>query len=309
MPSPIPFLPRLWLLGALVILALAPRPVSAEDRRWEFAPVPDTVSWGPRLRLGEAVIALSPTAQAGTHSNRIGPLVDVQVPLSSLSSLLDGHTLVLQGGYTYDLEPLGIPERTHTVFGIAGLYLGWGSSAVGKKLPFTARRRHTVFYHYEAFWDSEDTSQLSGAMGYIYSAPGFSTRVIFENDILAFLGRDAYRTGALEWSLHVPAFGHTVGAGIGFIAWTGETPRPNDLTRDDVYDLSGRHGGAYSHGILYGALFYRRFKLAVGWDSEKIRDKIQNSLHYLIDDGRIPPLDRRSRFFVTLSVTAPLSLY
>ena len=109
--------------------------------------------------------------------------------------------------------------------------------------------------------------------------------------------------------MHFVTRGRPWGVGVGFIAWTGETPRPNDLTRDDVYDLSTRHGGEYSHGIVYGALFYRRFRLLVGWDSERIRDVIQNNLHYLIDNGSIPPLARKSRFFLLLGVNTPFSLY
>ncbi|MBU1240909.1 hypothetical protein KKF84_07175 [Myxococcota bacterium] len=304
-------IPRPLLLLFLLagIMALGPSPGYAQDRRWDFSPMPDKVSWGPSLTIGQARLSLVPTVQAGTHSNRIGPSLSLTVPLSELAALLDPLVAYFQASYTYDLTPLGIPERTHQVLGVSGLALGFGSSAVQKGLPFVTRRRHTFFYQHEIFWDSEDTGQLSGAAGYIYSSPSFSTRIIFENDILAFQGFDAYRTGALEWSVHFPYRGHPVGLGLGFIAWTGETPRPNDMTRDDVYDLSNRHGGAYSHGILYGAIFFRRFRLSVGWDSEKSRDVIQNNLHYLINDGKVPPLDRKSRFFLLLSLNTLYSLY
>ncbi|MBU1220252.1 hypothetical protein KKF34_00050 [Myxococcota bacterium] len=289
----------------LVIVMFFTLPVKAEPF-FSFSRPQDPAGIGYK-RQNSSIIG-APTAVFGTHTNRVGLSLTLNVPLSDIDKSLNFITFYGQTAFTMDKSPLGIPDDNFQLFAMGGFVFGDGKPGY-RKAPFPVAGRHNFFYHFEYFYDTNDTSQLNGAMGYIFSGQKHAVRVIFENDILTFQGFDRYRTGALELTVHFSKWSQVWGVGAGFLAWTGETPRPNNLTKDDVYDLSNRHGGNYSHGMLYGILIYRMLKLSIGWDSEAIRDKVQNTIHHAIDDGKVPPIDRKSRFVFMISINPTFSLY
>jgi hypothetical protein len=99
------------------------------------------------------------------------------------------------------------------------------------------------------------------------------------------------------------------GCAGGFKLWTGQTQGiPTSV--DKYFPLTGQYGSRHSNGILYLSGIRGRLKVSAGWDSEKVRDFIQNNYHRLRGIGIIAPLDdRESRFYLQLSLNAFSTLY
>jgi hypothetical protein len=68
-------------------------------------------------------------------------------------------------------------------------------------------------------------------------------------------------------------------------------------------------GAGYSAGIIYVGFRLGYLRLELGWDSEQIRDLLQNGTHYLIDDGIVPLVDRPDRPYVLFTIYPDGDLY
>ena len=240
------------------------------------------------------VLEVVPTGKAGTHEGTLGLFVGAtsRVPLGpgalALRSGLEGEALV---------RDLGLPGASVGAQGVLELGYAFGPSL-----------GHEAAYYLVSYLDSDGTSQLSGGVRYTHSRAEWSLGVQFENDALAHQLLDRFRTFALR--VRVLRNGPTpVGLGVRTVVWTGTTEGLGRLGRDEIYDLTGQLGGDVAHGVLALDAYAGGLTLSLGVDSEAVRSTLQNSFHYLIDDGQIPRLDRPPRPFVRLALNERGGLY
>lgn len=256
-------------------------------------------------------LQLRPVQQTGTHINRWGGHLALGFRLGQWSSALDWLMVQLRVQAHGDVTGWGIPGGQLSLEGAAVLGVTLGDEQVQKGLPFLCgHRAWTIMLFYKGLLDTQATSQWTGAFLFSYSHPGFTFRLLLENDALALQGLDQYRTGAAEISLHFGHSPHTWGIGLGVILWTGTTKGLANLDFGQTYNMSGQHGATSSHGVVFLSLYYRFLKLSLGWDAEAIRDTVQYQwIHRLIDDGRIPSVKRPDRIFFQLQINPTSTLY
>ena len=182
----------------------------------------------------------------------------------------------------------------------AGLYNnsnGFVSGLQGAEL-----RRSIMFsYGNWAFglndFQSGETSQTNWMAG--WSDGRWS--IFTENDV--FLSGDKYRTAALEIGYNN---GHGTTYTAGFKLYTGPTTKKNkeetEWKNKDVYK--------YLAGIAYGGIRVRGQNIQGGYNSEGIRDFIQNNWHSLIGSPHIPinPNKQAGFYYNHLSYT-PYTFY
>lgn len=248
------------------------------------------------LEVGRAVVTVAGTGKAGTHENTLGALVGarVRLPLGlRVRSALEVEALV---------EDLGIPGPSAGAQAALEVGYAFGDERGGE-------REHEVGYYLVSYLDGDRTSQVSGGIRYRHTQPSWSLEVQFENDALAHQLLDRYRTFALRTRYLRRDTPLPVGFGIRAVVWTGTTEGLGRLGRDDVYDLSGQYGGDVAHGVLALDVYHGGLTLSLGVDSEAVRSTLQNSFHYLIDDGQIPRLDLPPRLFIRLALNEIGGLY
>lgn len=251
--------------------------------------------------------SLIPTITTGTHINGLG------------GDLMTGIKLVEKKKYTLSMHSRSGSKFFVSYLGISGssllleqqfeLGLSWG--ALFKAFSFRSEnlRRHNLSYYFIGYYATDKTSQLSGGLKYKYHTDNIEINFVFENDFLAFLLRDEYRTFAAELNSIKQLKNNSFGVGTGIILWTGTTQGLGFLSKGQVYDMSRQYGGTFSSGIAYIKLYYNNMWFSMGYDSEGIRAFVQDSFHDLIDDGRIPSLNRKGRIYVQFSIWDFGSLY
>lgn len=250
--------------------------------------------------------------QVGTHQNRLGALIHFEQEWGKVTPYLKNLFNYGQLSYFYSFKDLGIDKKSHNLFSAIGVGVSFGQKADKKGLPFVhGNYRHNIIYQFEYYHNDIKTSQQSGLIGYAYLNPKFAVKFFIENDFFSPKHWDAFRTAAFNLSVHFGKYPNNWGVGVGWAAWTGKTPvpRPSGTNRDSVFDLSTLFAGEFSHGILEISFYYRYFGISVGWDSEAIRDRVQNSFHYMINDGKIPRVDRDDRFYFQVSFNPMHMLY
>lgn len=299
-----PIVAGLWLLGSPAWSSDAdPDPDEAAEAQtdigWPTSPPRYPLrTWPWRDDTLEHASTLSPTAVLGTHRSWLGAELLVQGPA------LDQRVL-LQGGLTARLhwDDLGIVDRGVTATAMLGAAAGLGPCGRdAPPLPLAAPTcTFSAGYLFVGYLDHAGTSQVTGQITAAVRTPHLSGRLTVDNDFLAGISQDRFRTHSMELSLHGVrrqrsagplASSVPVGAGIGLTLWTGEVPQEPTLVNEDGdrwYDMTGQTGNDASHGILYGAVYVDRFRIAVGWDSEGIRDNTQNWFHtHVMCDGVVP---------------------
>jgi len=158
---------------------------------------------------------------------------------------------------------------------------------------------HFTGFEYKWYIDTRKTSQRSGV---VYLRIG-SLFLFYENDGLAGVGKDRFRTGAGGIHLLIDSL-YSISAE--FISWTGETQMGSILHANGDYPFHAKHGwkdlsntlyGGYSHGALritFRSLSWKEPDAAIGVDSEWIRHIIQNKWIHDALPGKnphYPPLD------------------
>jgi len=253
------------------------------------------------------------SASAGTHVNRIGLNLNTLLRLDCAPCEAAGVTLALRpdAGLALNATYWGIPVSTVSGEGQIRFVLAFGRKTYRRTRPdlLPSLRAHTLSYYSSWYLTTDGTSQLSGGVSYNLAWAANVFDVIIENDFLAWRRRDEYRTGALSLRYRVVAGGRALGVGCTLLLWTGTTTGLGRLDRNEVYDLSAQRGGKYSHGVLSLDLLYDAWRLSLGYDSDRIRSAVQDRLHELIDDGRIPRVDRADRIFVQLGLFDLRHLY
>ncbi|HET7839726.1 MAG TPA: polymorphic toxin type 23 domain-containing protein, partial [Rectinemataceae bacterium] len=167
-----------------------------------------------------------------------------------------------------------------------------------------------IRYEWICYRDSWGTSQLGGRLEFVWQTGSGSLGLAFHNDLFGLLVRDEYRTAALELASGFRALGADCSASVGMRLWTGSTWGQGRLHWGQSYAMTLHPPGAgYSAGILYAGFRWGMVRLELGWDSEGIRDFIQNGTHRIIDDGKVPLVDRAARPYIALSLFPDGGLY
>lgn len=128
--------------------------------------------------------------------------------------------------------------------------------------------------------------------------------VFFISNLLAF-SLENLEFNRNEQQYYIEISPNVYGINTSFYIWTGNldgtasTNSPN--ARDNTYALTG-YGGDYSHGIFSLGIVYNFLRVSIGYDSEEIRNKIQNGWHHFFNRPRVPLLNRSNRFYFQVSL-------
>ena len=196
-------------------------------------------------------------------------------------------------------------------FGLDGL-LGFGppSSAPAPWTDFEIKRSFEIRYEWSSYWDTWGTDQFTGRIEFVWARGGRSFGVAMQDDLFSPPFRDEFRTGALKLSYGFDWKGVDSALGLGTKIWTGSTFGHGPFYRGEVIDMNTSLPGVNdSAGVLYVACRWGAIRLELGWDSEAIRNALQNGLHWLIDDGIVPLVDRPDRPYILFTLYPDGDLY
>ena len=292
--------------------------VSAIEAQEELRPIDFRLPAVLTITVPYFTLELLPNIIAGSAVQAIGIHATTYITLPELP-VLENIYFYTQGAYFYSFNNLGFPGASHTGYLSAaiGVSVGEVGTLRNNFIPL-GNRRHTIFYQYEYFIDSQNTSQALGLFGYYYSEPTWMVGLFSENDSTAFVAADKFRTAAVESAALFNTNGHVWGLGIGMRIWIGING-PEIITgsglsngghRGGSFAISNQNGNSYAHGILHLTGYYDSFKLSIGWESEEIRDILQNGFHFFVNQAFIEPIPNISpRFYIQLEINPRFSLY
>ena len=222
----------------------------------------------------------------GTHVNRIGFHVSgyYNYAFAQANASINGY---------YNLQSLALKKKGFELQMGAGLELGFGrkDSARSEFIGLTENnllQDYSVGYTYLIFLDQQETKQTGG----ILSISALDFKFATENDLFGFGQgwRDRYRTGAflLEYRYQNFKFG------LNSTLWTDDYSLCKKIldteypARFGYKDNRGVHFGGKSVGQFSAQIQYlvpnkyfpfnQKAQLNVGWDSERVRNLMQNKL-------------------------------
>jgi hypothetical protein len=261
----------------------------------------------------------------GTHRQSIGAggnfLKYIHWIPAKILSKAERLSLTLTGGmgYTYNHSYFGIPGQSHTFEGDLGFYLSLGKENNLYKKYFNINEpgRHNFRLYQSAFLTTDGTSQLIGGLYYSFIFKNSVLGFEYNNDTFTLYPSDEYRTAAVTSFYYRDKGNYLIGCNLGFKLWTGERKFtflvdgefvwPEEVNRDSVATLY--YGNEYSHGVLFASFVINEFTISIGWDSEKVRDLFQNSVHFILNDAEVPLLERADRFYIEFKMFGFSSLY
>lgn len=255
-------------------------------------------------RLQNERISLSyfPNSYAGTHRNGIGLNGDLTVWLP-LGKLPAGLAAKLDFNGSAYLSNFGMPGRSAQLETGGALMVGWGKPpefGASKWLP-ASPYRHTFAKRYTYYFTTDGTSQPYA---------DFSYQVNISNKIFIFrVGNDAYavkrdgfRSSAGDVTAYINRTDCLLGFSAGFKLWHGDYSDQCYLNRGQVYDFTDIVGGDHTLGLVYVSFRYNAFGISVGYDSDKIRTALQNTVHWIMYNGAVPDVNRGDKIFIELSI-------
>jgi hypothetical protein len=229
--------------------------------------------------------------------------------------------LLSRVGVYYHERDFGFPGES--LSGKAELILLY---SLGPRNDFFSRRmaisglgRHNLSFGLNGYVSSDSTSQVTGQIDYGYFKNDFGFTVNYENDTI-FLLQDQYRTASVKLSALFQKGNDLYGLSLGFNLWAGQRiidlvqiwnggniQLPEEKRRGNTVALY--NGKDYSTDVIYLSLIYNNMSFSVGYDSERIKQLIQNNVHFILDDGNLPLLDRPDRLFLEFKIGLLDELY
>ena len=198
----------------------------------------------------------------------------------------------------------------------AGILGAWGQknvfwdsqflSAVGNQ----TNRPYSLGYGFNCYWDNQKTSQYTGA----FALQVRQFHLVMENDFLAFMDQDKYRTGALGLYFEQGAWQ----IALQQISWTADPYAAGTYTVADhpTYKDKAKYGYRAMPAVSYKGLSVGILRLravyhsnwanqkigaSLGLDAEQIRHGLQNkTIHdsVLIKNPHIPMIDSTGNAFL-----------
>jgi hypothetical protein len=249
----------------------------------------------------------------GTHINGIGINIffDNSLPILIDDYYLGNFQFFGKVNLSYYITNLGIQGSSQSLDLFSSVRLGIGNKSDFLYFPYMISNYSffTISYGFIYFLTTDLTSQPIGTVSIEFAWDKNKIKIQHDNDYWLFNGFDQYRTAAFDISYFRTIRNNIIGGGIGIKLWTGTRNGLKRLSRNQNYELSKQFGGNYSHGIFYLSFFINGVNISLGYDSEKIRDLLQNSFHYLINAGNIPPLQKEDSFYFEISFNKFAGLY
>ncbi len=264
----------------------------------------------------------------GTHKNGIGiegelvNYTDIQM-LQKIRKNKDmpesiGFSAKLAG--IYYQNDFGIPGEKFT----GELYLGASyslgeSNNLFEKYPLiTGKRTHTMRIGYKGYLTTDSTSQITGLLDYVFVKNRNAFLVNYENDTMFFYLTDKYRTAAFKMSYLYDLGKDIIGLSLGFSLWAGERKNlwgwkngalyvSDEVSRENTVTLY--NGKNYSVDVVYVSFLFNNYSLSVGYDSELFKKLIHNNIHYVLNDGSLPIIDRADRIYILFQIGLPDDLF
>jgi hypothetical protein len=198
----------------------------------------------------------------------------------------------------------------------AGILGAWGPKNVFWESRFLSavgnqtNRPYSLGYGFNCYWDNQNTSQCTGT----FALQVRQFHLIMENDFLAFMDQDKYRTGALGLYFEQGAWQ----IALQQVSWTADpyAEGTSTVTNHPIYKDKAKYGyrampevpyKGRSAGILRLRAVYhsnwanQKLGASLGIDAEQIRHGLQNkTIHdsVLLKNPHIPMIDRCGNAFL-----------
>jgi hypothetical protein len=271
---------------------------------------------------GKSRLFLDVLSASGSHRNALGlgagALRYISFPvISRVEDRVDlDEQLGLLGRVClrYDETDFGFPGTSYLAEARLKLLYSFGErNRLFKKYAFIhGYGRNNLGFGLNGYLATDATSQVTGQIDYSYIKDDFAFLVNYENDTIVLL-QDKYRTTAVKISSLFDLGSDLIGVSIGFNLWAGERivdlckiwnhgniQVPAEVQRGQTVTLYG--GKQYSTDVVYLSFVYNDISCSIGYDSEIFKQLIQNNVHYLLNDGNLPILDRPDRVFFELRI-------
>lgn len=269
--------------------------------------------------------SLNLTTMYGTHRNAVGieGVLLGYKNMSLLGSVLPGlfNELPESLGFSTRLDALyyekdfGIPGEKFTgELHLAALYSVGSNNSFFIKYPFiNGKRRHNVCFGYTGYVTTDSTSQITGQLDYSYIKNNNAFIINYENDTMLFYSSDKYRTAAFKLTYLHDMGKNVIGISSGFNLWAGERhidlweiwnngkiKIPDEVHRGETVTLY--NAKEYAVDVVYVSFVLNNYSLSFGYDSELFKRLIHNNIHYILNDGNIPIIDRPDRFYILFKI-------
>lgn len=257
---------------------------------------------------------LSPTMSFGTHSNGVG----FNVILSKKIPIYLNQTVICPGIGIYStpvafITNFGIPDESLQINIGTDISFSWGQKVDSiKSSYFREYSTHSLRYYFNYYFSTNGTSQPYGGIQYCLSLQKNDLIFSLDNDDAYCIPTDKFRTTKGQITFLNYSQENKYGLKLGFLLWTGNLDgtlieNAGDM-RDNSYELSG-YGGEYSHGIVEMSFIFNEIELSIGYDSETVRDVIQNGWHNFYNRPRVPLVERDNRFYFQIQFSPPKYRY
>lgn len=218
-------------------------------------------------------------------------------------------------GYKHYTLDFGIPGTSDVLEGhVKFLYsIGEQNSLYTQFPEIIGYGEHTFSIGYNGYLTTDSTSQVVGQIDYIYAKNSYAFTFNYMNDTIFVYPQDKYRTAAVKLSHYRVFNNNLVGLSLGFSIWAGERKFdlldiwndgnidiPDEVNRGETVTLY--NGKEYATNIVYGAITFNNISLSIGYDSELFKQLIHNNIHYLIDDGNLPSIERDDKFYIEVKI-------
>ncbi|MCP4440788.1 MAG: hypothetical protein GY810_17850 [Aureispira sp.] len=234
----------------------------------------------------------------GTHANRMGFMAKFFYQYEYIQA-----NLQLSGFYNF--QALGNKEKGFEGQVKLGVVGAWGpkdtiANPFLNEVSNQTGRKYAVGYSYNYYFDNMGTSQFTGTFGF----EAWNARLLFENDYMAFMSQDKFRSGAigLFYRLNNTQFG------LSHIAWTGDPYHEGGKVVEDDEQFPAKYGymdmseapyGGFSSGILAVSIehkipYEQYLGASIGIDADQIRNVLQNkAIHEnkVLKNPHIPMVD------------------
>ncbi len=194
-----------------------------------------------------------------------------------------------------------------------GIVLAWGKKQNSPN-PFLNEisnqtgRAYSIGYSYNFYIDNVQTSQKTGTLGFSI----YDFRLLMENDFLAFVDSDKYRTGLLSIYYRI---GQTQ-IGIQQASWTADAyalgtfgvqndsfPSPYGYRDITATSYSPCSVGSLNINIEQAVNYGQYLGFSLGIDAEQVRNIMQNKLvhdSFLLKNPHIPMIDQNGHPYLYL---------
>lgn len=223
--------------------------------------------------------------------------------------------------FRYDKEDFGFPGTSYSAEARVKMLYSFGerNTMFTKYAIINGYGRNNFSFGFNGYLSTDTTSQVTGQIDYSFIKDGFAFIVNYENDTIVLL-QDKYRTTAVKVSSLFDLGSDIIGVSFGFNLWAGERiidlwkiwndgniQIPDEVHRGQTVTLY--EGKEYSTDVVYISFVYNDMSFSIGYDSEIFKQLIQNNMHYLLNDGNLPILERPDRFFIEFRIGMLDDLY